>query len=329
MDVINIVDKLDELDIVRKNKVVNNWYSIYCPLHNDGKERRPSAGISIQSEYRNGRNYPKGFFHCFACGKAMSLPDLITEILKIKNIQKSGLDFLKENVPGFEISEEDFEYLIPQDTMESISSKYAIKFLQDIHTKPVSYVSEKELQNYRFTVPYMYERGLTDDLIEKYDIGVDMNFIPEGRKKPVPCITFPVRDRLGRCLFVARRSIEGKSFYLPKDIDKPLYGLYELPEGCKSVDIVEGVFDLFKCVKYGRPALAMFGTGSVNQIESLKRIGLHEIRVGTDPDEAGERGYKRLHKNLSNNCIIWRYVIPDGKDIGDLTEEEFKSLQLI
>ena len=329
MDVISIVDKLDQLDIIRKNKIVNNWYSIYCPLHNDGKERRPSAGISIKAEYRNGRNYPEGFFHCFACGKAMSLPDLITEILKIRNIQKSGLDFLKENVPGFEVDEKEFEYLVPQATMEAISAKYAIKFLQDIHKKQISYVSEKELQNYRFTVPYMYERGLTDDLIERYDIGVDMNFIPKGRKKPVPCVTFPVRDQLGRCLFVARRSIEGKSFYLPKYIDKPLYGLYELPEGCRSVDIVEGVFDLFKCVKYGRPALAMFGTGSVSQIEKLKRLGFHDIRVGTDPDEAGELGYKRIIRSLSRNCIVWRYVIPDGKDIGDLTEEEFRSLQLI
>ena len=329
MDVIPIVDKLDELDIIRKNKVVNNWYSIYCPLHNDGKERKPSAGISIQAEYKNERNYPEGFFHCFACGKAMSLPDLITEILKTRNIQKSGLDFLKENVSGFDVAEQDFEYLIPQHTMKAISSKYAIKFLQNINKKSVSYVSEDELKNYRFTVPYMYERGLTDELIERYDIGVDMNFIPEGRKKAVPCITFPVRDKLGRCLFVARRSIEGKSFYLPKDIDKPLYGVYELPGGCKSIDIVEGVFDLFKCVKYGRPALAMFGTGSVTQLEALKRLGLHEIRVGTDPDEAGERGYKRIHKALQKNCMIWRYIIPDGKDIGDLTEEEFKSMQLV
>ena len=328
MDIVSVVDKLDELGILRKNKVVNEWYSIYCPLHNEGNERRPSAGISLRSSVQFGKSYPQGFFHCFACGKAMPLTDLITEILKSRNINKSGLDYLINNVPGFESYSNEFEYLVPQDTMESIMSKYAVQYISNKKKSPISYVSEEELKRYRFTVPYMYERGLTDDLIEKYDVGFDPTYVPRGKKKPVPCITFPVRDKHGRCIFVARRSVKGKSFYLPGDIDKPLYGVYELPANCKSVDIVEGVFDLFTCVKYGRPALALFGTGSRYQLQSLKELGFHDIRVGTDPDDAGDKGYARIHKALSKNCMVWRYQLPEGKDMNDLTYEEFSAMAL-
>ena len=331
MDIVAIVDALDNLGILRKNRVMNNWYSIYCPLHNSGNERRSSAGILITEEFKNGQKYPQGFFHCFACGKAMGLSELVTEILSDKGIHKSGLEFLKENLPGLFDSDYDlsFESLVPIELLSSIQNKFALNMLPTRQSSPVSYVSEDTLKQYRFTVPYLYERGLTDELIEKYDVGVDMNFIPEGKKKPVPCITFPVRDKEGRCIHVLRRSIQGKHFYLPQGVDKPVYGLYELPKGCKSIDIVEGVFDMFTCVKNGRPAVALLGTGSVSQIETIKRLGFHDVRIGTDPDEAGEKGYHRIYKALHRNCMVWRYVIPSGKDINDLNSEEFLSLNLM
>ena len=65
----------------------------------------------------------------------------------------------------------------------------------------------------------MYERGLTDEVIEEFDIGYD---------KDTRCITFPVRDKSGGTLFVARRSVDTKYFNYPKEAEKPLYGLFEL-----------------------------------------------------------------------------------------------------
>ena len=61
----------------------------------------------------------------------------------------------------------------------------------------------------------------------------------------------------------------------------------------------------------------------------LRRLGVREVRVGTDPDEAGDKAYKRIKKSLQDVSIVWRYQIPEGKDINDLSYEEFKSLELL
>lgn len=327
VDIIEILQKLSSMGLVRLNKQIGDWYSVYCPFHNDGNERKASCGVSLVDVYKNGQHYPIGSWHCFACQVFYTLPQGISVILKNKNIDKSGYDWLVENIPGFEFDESEFDYLVPQDTMNALNSKYAVNYLQELTTPKAEYIKEEELSKYRYTVPYMYQRGLTDEIIERYDIGVDLNYIPSGLKKPVPCITFPVRDINGNVLFVARRAIEKKAFYLPDNIEKPLYGIYELPKGCKSVDIVESIFNLTNCVKYGRPAIALFGTGTYTQRQQLKRLGMNEFRIGLDPDNAGRKGTAKLKKDLKQVAMVWEYKgIPEDKDINDLTEEEFKNL---
>lgn len=330
IDVVLILEKLESLNLIRLHKITNDYYTIYCPFHSGGQERRPSFGVLLKDQVRNGRKYPAGFSHCFTCGYASSLPDMITEILKARNISKSGYDWLIENIPGFEQTS-DFDYLIPGDLIQGLNETYAVEYVNSLlqKNKP-SYVTEEELQKYRFTVPYMYERGLTDEIIDRYDIGVDMNYIPKSRKRPTPSITFPVKDINGNVLFVARRSIEGKFFFLPEGYDKPLYGIYELPKGCKSVDIVESVFNLTTSVKYGRPTICLLGTGTVEQCSELRKLGVQEFRLNLDPDEAGRKGTKRLKRALHDVAIVWEYSgIPEDKDVNNLTKEEFDSLELI
>ena len=185
------------------------------------------------------------------------------------------------------------------------------------------YVSEDELASYRFTVPYMYERRLTDEVIEKYDVGFDDNFIPPGRKKPLPCVTFPVRDETGGTLFFCRRSIEGKFFNYPEGVDKPVYGLYELPKNCEEVIICESVFNALTCVVYGKNAVALLGTGNAKQIEQLRRLQVRSYVIALDNDEAGHKGAKKLKKALSNSGFVWEMTMPEGKDVNDCDYETF------
>lgn len=328
MDVVTILEKLESEGFIRLNKITNNYYSIYCPFHNNGNEKKPSCGVLIHEEYRNGNKYPTGWCHCFTCGYAKPLPDMVGDLLKERHISKSGLEWLKENIPGFEI-EEDSEALIPNNIMDTLNDKFAIDYIKSFTTPKPNYISEEELQSYRYTVDYMYERGLTDELIEKFDIGFDENFIPPGRKNKVPSITFPVRDAQGNTLFIVRRSIQGKFFSMPKGITKPLYGIYELPKGIKSVMIVESCFNCLTCWKYGKPAVALLGTGDPYQINQLKQLGLSEYILALDPDDGGKRGTFRLKKALKNVGICWELTgIPEGKDINDLSKEEFDSLEL-
>lgn len=322
MDVIKILEKLEELHLVRLNRVIGDYYQIYCPIHNDGNERKPSCGVLLHDVVRNGQRYPEGFVHCFACGLAMTLPELISELLKTHHISnQSGLEWLKENIEGFE--EPEFDYLIPRDLVKQLNDKYAIHYMQEKLKEKASYVSEEELESYRYTVPYMYERKLTDEVINKFDVGVDLNFVPPGRVKKVPCVTFPVRDRNGNTLFVFRRAISSKNFYIPVEFEKPLYGLYELPHDADRVILCESIFNALTCYVYGVPAIALLGTGTPNQINQLKLLGMKEFILGVDPDEAGMKARKKLKRALNSVCIIRSMDIPEGKDINDLTKEEF------
>lgn len=330
IDTFQVLEKLESMDFIRMHKQVGNYMQIYCPFHSDGHEHKPSCGVLLQDEYRNGRKYPAGFFHCFACGYAEPLQNAMNDLLKIHHISKSGLDWLAENIPGFSLDiEDDFESLVPDGIMSAINNKFAISYIQSIADPKPDYVSEEELASYRYTVPYMYERKLTDEIIEKFDVGYDGNWIAPGRKTPTPCITFPVRDKDGNTLFLCRRSIKGKFFNYPTGVTKPVYGLYELPDNCKSVIICESCFNALTCWGYKRPAVALLGTGNTYQIQQLKELGVHEFILAFDPDEAGQRATAKLKRALKSVAIVWSFVgIPPGKDINDLSKEEFDSLTL-
>ena len=321
-DVEAVLDYMEEANLMRLARPTGNWHQIYCPFHSDGNEKKPSCGCCLVEENRNGKFYPVGNFHCFSCGAAYSFSDGIKEILKMHSSSIEAHPFLQKYVDN--ISQEDLHSLVPKELMSSLYSKFAAESLKMRVKGQQQFISENELASYRYTVPYMYQRKLTDDVIVKYDVGFDGNHIPPGRKKPLPCVTFPVRDIQGRTLFICRRSIEGKYFNLPQNIEKSVYGIYELPKNTKEIIICESVFNALTSVVYGRPAVALLGTGTEYQIEQLKRLGVPSFVICLDNDEAGRRGTAKLKKALSKSKIVWTMTVPEGKDVNQLSKEEFE-----
>jgi len=321
----SVIRKVGEMGLIDIIRPVGDWYMIRCPIHSNGAEKKPSCGISLREQYRNNKRYPALGLHCFSCGYTGSLADALTEVLKRKGVGKSGLDWLKENVPGFESENVEFDYLIPQEVSAQLNNKFAIDYINSqIISESKTYVPESELASYRMIVPYMYQRGLTNEIIEKYDIGYDAKFIPPGRKKPMPCITFPVKDQQGRTLFLCRRSIEGKFFHYPQGVEKSVYGLYELPRSVKSVIICESCLNALRAISFGYNAVALLGTGTSYEIEQLKQLGVQEFILCLDGDEAGQRGAAKLKRALSKIAIVWTVHMPSDKDLNDCkTKEEF------
>ena len=189
-----VVDKLDSIGLVRKGKITGDWYTVHCPFHNNGQEKKPSCGVLLVDQVKNGQRYTAGMWHCFACGTSKNLQDGITEILKQKMIPTSGVEWLKENVPGFSMDPTQMVSLIPSELMGNVLAKYAADDLRTRMQVKQSYVSEQELASYRFFHPYMFQRKLTNDVILRDDVGFDEKHVPPGRSKRLPCITFPVRD---------------------------------------------------------------------------------------------------------------------------------------
>lgn len=185
------------------------------------------------------------------------------------------------------------------------------------------YVSESVLRRFRgIYPPYLEKRRISRDVAELYDIG----FEAENNH-----ITFPIRDMSGRCIGIGRRTIIGKNYYYPQGMVKPLYGLYELRQPVNYLWIVEGPFNLWSLVGWGKKAVAMLGTGTNYQYEQLKDIKTDGYVLALDPDNAGINGTRKLIEYLQSIGKYKIYVcdIPKGKDINDLTHEEFRMCEVM
>lgn len=320
MDTIEIIQHLNKLHIIRTQKINGQYYTIYCPIHSNGQERHPSCGILLRDQYRGGRLYKAGFCHCFACGFSGTLQKMLRTILSNRDdISKEAHDWIYQNI--LNESSEDYEEdsLIPKELFQDNNSNSPV--LKSLN------INETQLKEYDKTDPYMYQRKLTDTVIERFRVGVDYNYIPYPGSEAVPCITFPVRDEKGNVIMICRRAIYKKNFYMPSNITKPLYGIYELPEKVNKILICESCFNVLTSYVYGIPAVGLFGTGTSYQMDLLKQLDIEEFIIALDNDNAGIKGRERIQRSLKDkSCIVSYIETPKGKDVNDLTKDEFDYL---
>lgn len=282
-----------------------------CPFHSNGQEKRPSCGITRVEKGTGKNKIPAGTVHCFTCGATTSLENMVSYLFGFNDEGIYGSKWLISKFLSVEIEDrKDIRLEFNRYKADTILKKY---------------VSEKELDRYRYIHPYMYKRGMTDDLIEKFDIGYDPAFKLKKGEKTFPCITFPVRDKQGNTLFIARRAIDFKLYHYPEGVDKPLYGVYELDYSKNTLVVCESIINAITATKYRDNAIALLGTGAKNQYDLIKKLPFRYIIAAFDGDEAGERGAYRLIKNLPNK-LVKALKVPQGKDINDLTEEEYNNL---
>jgi len=303
---------INGIDKFAKFKVGIDNIQFTCPIHNDGQEKKPSCGITI----KNKPNLPSGFVHCFTCGYTAPLEKMISDCFNKDDNGAFGKEWLIKNFLTVSVENR---------------SNLELNFNRNNNKKVENYITEEELDSYRFYHPYMYKRKLTNEIIEKFDIGYDDNFKlldKDGKiKGTLKCITFPVKDINGNTLFIARRSISNKIFHYPEGVNKPVYGLYELPEDVEEIIICESIINALTCYIYGKPAVALLGLGTEYQYNQLKNLKCRKFITALDPDIAGNKATERLKINLRKNKIITSYQLNEGKDINDLEKEEFNNLQ--
>lgn len=273
---------------------------VCCPYHKGGQERRPSAGIKKSD----------GTFHCFTCGEAHTLQEMISHCFGRSDdvVGAFGWEWLLKNFLTVSIEER---------------KPLALDFLRDKEEKKLSYIDDDELDKYRVYHPYMWKRKMTPEVVDIFDIGYDRN---------TKSITFPVRDVNGRCLFIARRSVVTKFFNYPQGVEKPVYGLYELlgvENYPKEVIICESMIDAIYFWTVGKYAVALNGLGNELQFKQLRDMPCRKFILCTDSDDAGMKARTRIKKNVRNK-LITEYVLPEGrKDANDCTPEELLDLKEI
>ena len=319
--------RANNIQLIQKYKEGPEHIQICCPYHANGMERRPSAGIRKSD----------GVFHCFACNEVHSLQEVISYCFGYTDdiVGKFGWQWLLKNFATVEREERKDVVLDFGSRSRNILHNTMAKQNMDSFVRDKKYITEEELDKYRYIHPYMYERGLTDDIIEIFDIGYDAT---------TETITFPVKDISGNCLFVARRSVKTKFFNYPEGVEKPLYGLYELNtyafSGVKNqpfwhldgipneVIVTESMLDALSFWTVGKYAVALNGVESELQIEQLKKLPCRKIILATDSDEKGMLARQRIRKKIGDRKLITEYIFPKGrKDANECTKEELMNLE--
>lgn len=305
---------------------------ITCPFHKDGQESKPSMGVK-----KNG-----GIAHCFTCGEVVDFTELVSYCVNGTKSSRFGTTWLLNRYRDF-----NFQSIKEKLKLNSFRGKEKDKLIMakcrgehsDVNIKTGKketkhFVSETELDSYRWTHNYWSSRGVVDDdIIELFDLGYD-------REKEM--ITFPVRDLAGNCEFVAKRSVNVKFFQYPPGVSKPLYGYYELFKvsrheyDCigkhilydfpKSVFVCESMIDCILLWQSGHYAVALNGLGNDRQFQQLRELPIHNIILATDNDEAGYKARKRIKENVKNK-LYSDIIFPKGiKDIGECSREQIDNI---
>ena len=292
---------INNIPLLQQMKDTPDNIMVQCPYHKNGQERKPSAGIKKAD----------GTFHCFTCGETHSLQEVISFCFGYTDdlVGAFGWNWILKNFLTINVEErKDIEL----DYNRNGNNVYGSA---NIHG-----VSEEELDSYRVYHNYMWKRKMTPEVVDIFDIGYDSQ---------TQTITFPVRDRKGNCLFIARRSVNTKFFNYPSGVEKPVYGLYELyqlKEFPKEVIICESMIDCIYFWTINKYAIALNGLGNELQFKQLNQMPCRKFILCTDNDEAGMKARTRLRRNIRNK-LITEYVLPKcRKDANDCTLEELQNL---
>lgn len=269
----------------------NIWIS--CPIHKDGFERHASCTVATSYD----TDLEPGFAHCFTCGYNAPLSQVLNDLFDESST--FGEDWLVERFGNTLIETE--IYLPPIDLNPTKVEK--------------TYLDPSILDQYRYYHPYMWQRKLTKDVVDRFEVGYDASR---------SAITFPVYDEKHRLVFVTARSVNSKHFWIPPEVEKPVYLLYDILERKQdTVYVAESQINALYLRTFGLNSIGLFGTGSATQYETLRRSGIRHYILCFDGDEAGEKGAKRFRKNMPDDVFITEVRMPAGKDVNDLSFEEF------
>lgn len=221
----------------------------------------------------------RGFYFCFACHSSGRFEDLLKE--DIEEVNFSLENVFIEGLMLLEHSNKSEQYVI-----------YDIDF-----------------NNY----DYLLKRGIREDICKLFEVGFD---------KRNNRVVFTCRDQFGNFVGFQGRSINNRK---PKYIDynsglrDHIYRL-DLAKIFDSVILVEGFIDVMNLYQHGYlNVVCALGTKlTALQMKELKDIGVKELYVFFDNDQAGRDGFAKIAEYWEGTCKFIEF----NKDPAEATEDE-------
>jgi DNA primase len=263
---------------------------IFCPFHNN--HRTPAGEVQKRS----------GMFFCFSCQKSADLIELVMHISGRTYFEAARFIKSKEKVSNLAIEID--RALVVEEQYKPFDEL----IIKRLHNNLLAAERPKNYFNYR---------KITMQSCGKFSLGY-------SEKQDM--VTVPVHSPDGIPLGFVGRSIEGKEFKntpgLPKS--KTLFNLHRVKKSDR-VYVVESSFDAIRLDQVGLPSTATLGANvSSKQIELLQKY-FNNIIVIADNDEAGGNMKSKIVEKLGSRVSVIK-LSKQYKDIGDMADEEIKSL---
>jgi len=269
---------------------------VTCPHHGNGTESHPACNIYVG----NDSDIAYGYFRCFVCEEQGTFLKFVAECFD--SSEEYAKNWLLKTFDG-QIIEKQVFMADPID-LNALNAKKKVKVLD-----------EKILDQYQSWTPYLSTRKLSRQICEMFKVKYD----PKYRQ-----VIFPAYDIKGRLVMLPKRSIDTKTFYLDKDVEKPVYCLDKIQkENYDTALIVEGPIDCLTGWEYGYPTIATLGRISDYQIEQINKSCINILYAMFDNDEAGRSFTRALKRGIAKRIIVIETQLPPNrKDINDCSKEE-------
>ena len=295
IDIVNRVKSQLTNGKLRSVAVKGSEVRVTCPHHGDGKEKNPDCYINSE-----------GIYHCFACGDSGRLSKFVGECFD--KDEQFGENWLLENF--------DSSLLYTLDESDLYD-----EFTLDVKDKAKEYLDESILNSFQSWHPYLDKRHIKRSVCERFKIKYDPK---------TECIVFPVYDENNKLYMLTRRSVKTKKFVIDSDKEKPIYLFNVIKNNnINEVTVVESQFNALTLYSWGIPAVALFGTGTQHQYDLLNKSQIQHYFLCFDGDSAGKKGISRFISNIRKDVFVDVIIMPVGKDVNDLTEEEFNQLKIV
>lgn len=332
-DLINTIRKsVDIVDVISKYVPLvargKNYFGV-CPFHDD---HSPSMSVSKD----------KQIYKCFSCGATGNVFNFIEdyENVSFKEALKILADIAGISINGIDVKSSN------RDVNKSLYDIYEVSSKLYINNLNTNYgVSAKE---------YLHNRGITDDLIREFQIGLSLHdkdlltrlLVKKGFSNNDMVmsglivkndygysdiysnrIMFPLYDVSGRIVGYSGRiyNKEDTSKYIntrETAIFKKgelLYNYHRAKESCRkknTVIITEGFMDVIRCYSIGvTNVVAAMGTAFTREHVMLIRKLAHDVILCFDGDSAGEKAtYSCINLLLEYNITPKVVRLPENLD---------------
>lgn len=306
---------------------------ILCPFHD---ERKPSCKIDLD----------KGIFHCFGCGAKGNALDFVA---KREGVDLRTAALMLSDWCGIEPapprergqgSDQGRSAKASKSAAEPSSGGKSSPARPEPQTGPGEAPaapgearSGQRLRPLSFSLhldpahPYLRQRGLSEDEIETFGLGLAERGVMAGR------IAIPIHDELGQLVAYAGRwpgePPEGEPKYrFPQGFEKSrvLFNLHRLPADVREAVVVEGFFGAIAAHAVGLPVVACMGSSmSSEQLALLANFGITHLKVLMDGDAAGLEAGRKLAAEATERFYVRRVVLPKGRQPDEAIAEAVQS----